>query len=316
MSKNLVMRVRRVTMKSVCTFWATLPSLDCVDKVVSVFSNPRITRVRFDTATISMYTPEEAVCILNDYAHKLNKILWVEVKGRQLRVVKWTDTFNNSIEINRKIQVKLPAQVVLPGGEKVNIIKVENGSVLYVDPIPNGVLKTGQTVQILARKLDVLDGYLTEEDKHYLDVCNNAGIKNIIASCVENQSDVDEILSYVPDAQILPRIESKNGIKLVKFRQLINSVGIMVDRENLYLQLMQSYEILDFLRLLISKEVNAVCAFKLFDSLLDYEKPSMADYSDMELMYSMGYRNFMLSEEICTRAFDNVMITLNKFIRG
>ena len=316
MSKNLVMRVRRVTMKSVCTFWATLPSLDCVDKVVSVFSNPRITRVRFDTATISMYTPEEAVCILNDYAHKLNKILWVEVKGRQLRVVKWTDAFNNSIEINRKIQVKLPAQVVLPGGEKVNIIMVENGSVLYVDPIPNGVLKTGQTVQILARKLDVLDGYLTEEDKHYLDVCNNAGIKNIIASCVENQSDVDEILSYVPDAQILPRIESKNGIKLVKFRQLINSVGIMVDRENLYLQLMQSYEILDFLRLLISKEVNAVCAFKLFDSLLDYEKPSMADYSDMELMYSMGYRNFMLSEEICTRAFDNVMITLNKFIRG
>ena len=49
---------------------------------------------------------------------------------------------------------------------------------------------------------------------------------------------------------------------------------------------------------LIQKDKNAICASKIFSSLNDSPIPDLKDYEDLELMYQIGYRNFMLQDDV------------------
>ena len=80
-----------------CMLIATLPSLNNMEKVQRVFENTNISEVRFNTGVQTAYSIEETLDILNKLSIKYKKKLWIDIKGRQLRVNKWADPLYSCI---------------------------------------------------------------------------------------------------------------------------------------------------------------------------------------------------------------------------
>lgn len=301
-------------MKKECILIATLPSLNNMEKVKKVFENPYISEVRFNTGVQTAYTIEATLNILKDLSIKYNKKLWIDIKGRQLRVTKWADPLYSCIEINHKVQVLYPAQIYFRNGDKVNITHVKNGNKLFVDPLPRQALGAGQSVNILAKDLEI-DGYLTEKDKQYLQVCKRIGLKYIMASFVESFDDLSQILQFLPNAKIVSKIESLKGISFIMENELV-ALSLMAARDDLYLQSGQNYSMIKHLKTIISRDSQAICASKIFLSLERGEMVDFADYADLELMYNMGYRKFMLCDNVCNYGFERAIKAWEEFING
>ena len=139
-------------MKKDCILIATLPSLSNLRNVEKVIMNPNITEVRFNTGVNTIYSPEETLEILKGLCSRYNKKLWIDIKGRQLRVAKWADPLYECIELNHPIQIEYPAKISFRNGDTVNITHVK-GNKIYVDPLPKEALGAGQSVNISSEYL-------------------------------------------------------------------------------------------------------------------------------------------------------------------
>ena len=305
-------------MKKDCTLIATLPSLSNKEKVESVISHPYISEVRFNTGTPIMGSVEGTLEELKKLAIRYQKKLWIDIKGRQLRVAKWADPLYSCIELNHKIQVLYPAFACFRNGDKVKIMHVKDGNKLFVDPLPKQALGAGQSVNILAKDLEI-EGYLTNQDKEYLVMCKKLNLPYIMASYVETPQDVSEILEIWTDAQIVCKIESQKGMGFVLqngFSKLQNVEALMAARDDLYIESEQSYKMLYELQGIIAMDSRAICASKIFLSLEKRECVDWADFADLELMYRIGYRRFMLCDNICNYRFEAAMKGWRDFING
>ena len=299
-------------MKQDCVLLATLPSLSNMKRVQNVFKAPHIAEVRFNTGAHSPYSVEDTLKMLMELAEKYKKVLWIDLKGRQLRVAKWADPVYSCIELNHKIKVSYPAKIYFRNGDGVNIAHIKDGNKLFVNPLPRETLGAGQSVNIIAKDLEI-EGYLTEKDKQYLKVCKELGLNRIMASFVESFEDLSEILQILPNAQIVSKIESLKGMAFI---EQYNVPNLMAARDDLFLQTGQNCDMLKHLRTIISRDSGAICASKIFLSLEKREPADLADYSDLELMYSMGYRKFMLCDNVCNYSFEAAIKAWENFING
>lgn len=299
-------------MKKDCILIATLPSLNNMEKVETVFANPYISEVRFNTGVQTAYSVGETLNILKKLSIKYNKKLWIDIKGRQLRVTKWADPLYSCIELSHKVEVLYPAQIYFRNGDKVNIIHIKEGNKLFVEPLPRQALGAGQSVNIIARDLKV-DGYLTQKDKEYLKLCKMMGLTNIMASFVEEFSDLTQILQILPNAQIVSKIESLKGIEFIS---KYNVPNLMAARDDLYMQCGQNFSMLNHLKTIIQRDSKAICASKIFLSLEKRQTVDFADFADLELMYNIGYKKFMLCDNICNYSFEKAIQAWEKFVNG
>ncbi len=299
-------------MKQDCVLIATLPSLNNIEKVMKVFENPYVFEVRFNTGVQTAYSIEETLDILKNLSIKYNKKLWIDIKGRQLRVTKWADPLYSCIEISHRVQVLYPALVYFRNGDRVNITHIQEGNKLFVDPLPRQALGAGQSVNILAKDVEI-DGYLTEKDKQYLMACRKKDLNYIMASFVEKFDDLAQILQILPNAQIVSKIESLKGMSFIT---QYNVPNLMAARDDLYLQSGQNYSMLNHLKTIISRDSKAICASKIFLSLEKRENVDLADFADLELMYNMGYRKFMLCDNVCNYSFAKAIQAWEEFING
>lgn len=299
-------------MKKDCILIATLPSLNNMEKVEKVFSNPHISEVRFNTGVQTAYSIDETLDILKKLSIKYNKKLWIDIKGRQLRVTKWADPLYSCIEISHRVQVLYPAQVYFRNGDRVNITHIKNGNKLFVDPLPRQALGAGQSVNILAKDIEI-DGYLTEKDKQYLTACKKMGLNNIMASFVETFDDLAQILQILPNSNIVSKIESLKGIDFITQYKVPN---LMAARDDLYLQTGENHSMLNHLKTIISRDSKAICASKIFLSLEKRETVDFADFADLELMYNIGYRKFMLCDNVCNYKFEKAIQAWEEFINA
>lgn len=297
-------------MKNGLTLIATLPTMNNLAKVEEVFKNPFISEVRLNSGVQNAYSAKEAMCILKRFSEKYQKKLWVDVKGRQLKVIKWADPLYSCIELNHNVQVTAPAKVYFRNGDRVNIMHIKDGNKLFVDPLPRQALGAGQSINIIADDV-IVDGYLTEKDREYLNVCKEIGHNYVMASFVESYDDFKEILQILPKAQIVSKIESLKGVEFISNNKLSN---LMVARDDLYLQSGEGYSMINHLKSIIKKDKNAICASRIFLSLEKRETPDFADFADLELMYSLGYRRFMLCDNVCNYAFDRAIKAWKEFI--
>ena len=135
----------------------------------------------------------------------------------------------------------------------------------------------------------------------------------IMASFVETFDDFAQILQILPKAHIVSKIESLKGISFIKQYNIPN---LMAARDDLYLQSGQNYSMLEHLKTIISRDSGAICASKIFLSLEKREIVDLADYSDLELMYNMGYRKFMLCDNVCNFRFVKAIEAWEEFING
>lgn len=296
-------------MKKECSLIATVRLNDDLSKILA---NKYVSAVRFNTGVETYETVNETLNILKKATEFFKKELWIDIKGRQLRVVKWADPMYSCIELNHKVDILYPAQVYFRNSDKVNITHVKNGNKIFIDPLPRQALGAGQSVNIIAKDITI-DGYLTDKDKEFLRLCKEQGINNIMASFVEEYSDLIQIKKYLPSANIISKIESLKGIEFI----LKNRVsGLMAARDDLYLESRQGYKMLKYLRMIISKDKNAICASKIFTSLEKRDRVDFSDFADLELMYNLGYRRFMLCDNVSNYAFEKAIDAWEEFING
>lgn len=299
-------------MKENCKLIATLPALNNMDKVENIFRAPHISEVRFNTGAQTPYSVDETLTILKNLSTKYKKQLWIDLKGRQLRVIKWADPLYSCVELNHKIHLLYPARIYFRNGDSVNITHVKDGNKIFVDPLPKYALGAGQSVNILAKDIEI-EGYLTDKDKEYLEACKKFELRHIMASFVESLTDLAEISTLLPHAKIVSKIESEKGLSLISQYKMTN---LMAARDDLYLQTGQNYKLFHHLRAIIKSDPKAICASRIFLSLEKKDTVDFADFADLELMYRMGYRKFMLCDNICNYHFEKALYAWEEFIHG
>lgn len=299
-------------MKKDCVLIATIPSLANMEKVERVFKNPNIKEVRFNTGVQTIAPVEQTLEMLQKLSEKYHKKLWIDIKGRQLRVAKWADPLYSCIELNHEVEVLYPAQICFRNGDKVNIMHIKEGNKIFVDPLPKQALGAGQSVNIIAKDLQI-KGYLTSQDARYLRTCEVLGITNIMASFVETFDDLAQILSILPKANIVSKIESIKGMNFISQYPIS---GLMAARDDLYIECKVGASMLGMLKMIIEKDKTAICASKIFTSLERRETVDFADFADLELMYQLGYRKFMLCDNICNYHFEKAIEAWREFCDG
>lgn len=298
-------------MKKVCNLIATIPAMTDLKKVENIISCPFIYGVRWNTGIVSPYSEKETLEILKRLTDKYKKKFWVDLKGRQLRVIEWGNPLYSTIKVNHKLSVDLPAIVCLRGEKPLQLVKVKENE-LYVNPLPVHAVGVGQSVNVLGKNLNI-DGYLTEKDIIYLNACKELQIKDIMASFVEEFTDIAEIKMVYDDCNIVCKMESVKGCYNLSDFEGFN---LMAARDDLYIEVENPYYMYMFLNRIIRHDANAICASRIFTSLEHSSKISFSDFEDMETMYNMGYRNFMLCDNVSNYKFEDAIMGWRIFLNG
>ncbi len=294
----------------------TLPPPHQMGRLENVISHSLITSGRFNVGVRTPLTPKE---LLKTLIEKMgSKELWIDIKGRQLRITKWAVPTYGDIELNHDVEVELPAEIYFRNAEKSSITAVQ-GNKIFVDPKPPYPVGAGQSVNIKSPNLKV-KGYFTPEDLEYIEAAKELGIHKYMLSFVEEESDIAEMVALDSKCELIAKIESPKGLKFVAdiYPHYKDNVRLMAARDDLFINLDNKIEIIDALKLIITNDPDAIVASRILTSLLERDAiVSMGDLADLHLMHGMGYRNFMLCDNLCanTNAFLEAMDILEEFKR-
>lgn len=295
-------------------------------KFAKLAQEPSVEGVRLNTTIPVKLSLEETLA--NAKAQAQDKDLWIDLKCRQLRIVDYNLHFEQDheihyIDLSHDIDVKTPTEVWFDNGNVIgNITQVINGRRLVIPssverrqgiPLPGQGqigLRKGMSVTILDPSL-VVKGYLTDQDKAYVEAAKKTGIHTYMLSFVEKESDITDLIALDKDARIVAKIESKPGMDFVsnvypKYRGLFsstsNKVNLMAARGDLYLQLDQPHQIIDACKKITDADPKAILASRLLVSLSEPEKlPNCHDLTDITCGMYQGYRRFMLGDDVCRR---------------
>lgn len=285
-----------------CNLIATIPAMTDLKKVEYIISCPYIYGVRWNTGIVTPYSEEQTLTILKNLTRQYKKKFWVDLKGRQLRVIEWGNPCYSSIKVNHNVKAPIDSIVLLRGEKPLNLVSA-NGNELFVNPLPKHAVGVGQSVNILGDNVEI-EGYLTEKDKVYLSLCNKLGIKDVMISFVEDIQDIIEVKLINPDCNIVCKIESKKGINNLKE---FDGFNLMAARDDMYIELENPYYMTYGLKKIIEQDKDAICASRIFTSLEHSAKIDYSDFEDVEQMYNMGYRNFMLCDNVSNFVFDEAI---------
>ena len=277
-----------------CKLIGTLPSLHDKKSIDEMMSHPSISEVRLNTGVNDLLTPEETIERIKMIQEMYKKKVWIDLKGRQLRVKAWADPSYEAVELNHDIEIEYPAKIYFRGSNPSTIIHTRGNKIVLSSP-PERAVGKGQSVNIIAKDL-LIKGFLTPLDIELLKVTKEFNMNNYMASFVEGMDDLSEILRINKDANIICKIESKKGLDFINNTDA--PLNLMAARDDLYIETSRNIEMLKHLREIIKKDPNAICASRLFSSLNNSDYVSLSDYEDLELMYSYGYKNYMLGDDI------------------
>jgi pyruvate kinase len=287
---------------------ATLPAAHQAPLLRQILEHPEIAGARYNVGARSPWTPRETLERVAAIARGAGKTLWVDLKGRQLRIEQWAVPTYGDIVLNHEIEVDLPARIVFRGGEAATIVEVV-GRRVYVDPPPPAAVGQGQAVNVHGTNL-VVRGYLTEEDEEYLEACRTLDIADVMLSFVEEARDVLDVRALLPDARPVLKIESPKGLALVATagRPGLEGCRLMAARDDLMVNIGENTaEMLPALEALVRADPEAILASRLFLGVERTGAAALADFCDLRLMEGFGYRAFMLSDGISLRHFPEAM---------
>lgn len=223
--------------------------------------------------------------------------LWVDLKGRQLRVVGAAIPPYTEVRLSHPIQVRTPVDAYFSDGEERVRVAAVDGNRLILEDGPRRLVGPGESVNIVDPSFEVL-GTLTETDRDYLSAMRDAGLTRVMLSYVERPEDVEEVRGLLPGADVMLKIESRRGLGFVR-RHGASLGQLMAARGDLYVEVLRPHRIVSALRTVIEADPEAVVASRLFDSLARHPVPRCADIGDASFLLSLGYRTFLLGDAIC-----------------
>lgn len=234
--------------------------------------------------------------------------LWVDLKGRQLRVVGGAIPPFTEVVVSHPVEVPCPADVWFGDGREHARLLAVDGPRLILEDGPRRYIGPGESVNIVHPRLRVL-GTLTEGDRAYLKAMQSLGLRRVMLSFVESPEDVTEVQSLLPGAEVVQKIESVRGLDYAR-RHGASRGALMAARGDLYVEVPQPHRIVTALKWIVAADPDAIVASRLFGSLSRGMVPDAADIGDAAFLMSLGYRRFMLGDEVCLRR-DSVIGALN-----
>ncbi|MBL4845305.1 MAG: hypothetical protein JKY65_07260 [Planctomycetes bacterium] len=274
------------------------------DFLEEVAAHPVVGGLRLNTVMPLADSPRETLARLA----ALGQPLWVDLKGRQLRVAEAAVPPFTAVRLSHAIQVDTPTVARFgDGSEEVRVLEVA-GDRLILEDGPRRVLGPGESVNIPDPSLRVL-GFLTRTDQAYLAAMRELDLRKVMLSFVEESSDLDAVRRELPDVELVAKIESRRGLRFVP--QAVNlNARLMAARGDLYLELERPHHLLRALRRIVATDPEAIVASRLLNSLAWDLEPSAQDLTDVAYLLTLGYRHLMLGDEVCLRR-ESVISALN-----
>lgn len=269
-----------------------------------VADHPLVAGLRLNTVMPIKEPRAEVLARLAD----LGKPLWVDLKGRQLRVAGAAIPPFTEVTLTHAVTVRTPCDAFFSDGREHARVAAVDGHRLILEDGPRRLVGPGESVNIVDDSL-VVHGTLTESDRAYLAAMRDAGLANVMLSFVERRDDVAEVRELLPGAEIVLKIESRRGLWLASDAGA--SLGrLCAARGDLYVEVLHPHRIAGAVRAIIKADPDAIVASRLLGSLARDPVPDCADVSDVAWLLSLGYRTFVLGDDVCLRR-DSVIAALN-----
>jgi len=269
-----------------------------------VARHPVVCGLRLNTVMPLKESPVEVLQRLS----ALGQPLWVDLKGRQLRVVGAAIPPYTEVRVSHRLRVPTPVDAFFSDGDEHARIAAVDGDRLILEDGPRRLIGPGESVNIIHPALKI-EGTLTELDRTYLAAMREVHLSRVMLSYVECPSDVEEVHALLPGAEVVLKIESQRGLTYVR-EHGAGQGRLMAARGDLYVEVLRPHRIVSALRDIIAADPHAVVASRIFDSLGRYPVPESADIGDVAFLLSLGYRTFMLGDQVCLRR-DSVLEALN-----
>ncbi len=257
--------------------------------------HPLVSGFRLNTVMPLRETPREALARLSAYGQPL----WVDLKGRQLRVVGAAIPPYTEVRLSHPIQVHTPVDAYFSDGlERVRVAAVDGDRLILADG-PRRLVGPGESINIVHPSLEI-EGTLTATDKLYLEAMRSLGLRQVMLSYVEKAEDGEEVRALLPGVELILKIESQKGLAYA--RKVKSADGrLMAARGDLYVEVLKPHRMIGALREVIRADARAIVASRLFDSLVAHAVPVCADIGDLGFLLALGYRTFMLGDAQCLR---------------
>jgi pyruvate kinase len=269
-------------------------------------AHPLVCGLRLNTVMPLAETPAEVLTRLA----ALGPPLWVDLKGRQLRVAAAAVPPFTEVRVSHRIRVRVPADAFFDDGREHARIVAVDGDRLILEDGPRRVIGPGESVNVVHPSLEI-EGTLTQTDRAYLEAMKETGLRRVMLSYVERPEDVEEVKALLPDAEVVLKIESRRGLAFAaRHGSNLRQLGrLMAARGDLYIEVVEPHRIVGALRSVIQADPGAIAGSRLFPSLARFPVPEASDVTDAAFLMSLGYRTFLLGDEVCLRR-DSVMAAL------
>jgi len=269
-----------------------------------VAAHPLVCGLRLNTVMPLREGPGEAL----DRLRALGQPLWVDLKGRQLRVAGAAIPPYTEVHLSHAVRVRTPVDAFFSDGRECVRVAAVDGERLILADGPRRLIGPGESVNIVHPSLEI-EGTLTETDRAYLAAMKDRGLDRVMLSYVEQPTDADEVRRLLPGAEVMLKIETQRGLDYAR-RHGARHGRLMAARGDLYVEVLQPHRIIGALRDLIAADPQAVVASRILDSLAYDPVPESADISDVAYLIALGYRTFMLGDVVCLKR-DTVLAALN-----
>src|SRR6185369_7754056 len=254
-----------------------------------VAAHPLVCGLRLNTVMPLAEPKAEALSRLAGLG-RLKSPLWVDLKGRQLRVV----------------EAAVPP-FFDDGRQHARIVAVD-GDRLILEDGPRRVIGPGESVNVVHPSLRI-EGTLTEVDRAWLAAMKEVGQRRVMLSYAERAEDVAEVRELLPAAEVLLKIETQRGLDLARAHRA--TLGRLVAaRGDLFVEVMEPHRLIGAVRTILQADPEAIAASRLFPSLAHNPVPEAPDLGDAAFLMLLGYRTFLLGDGVCLRR-DSVIGALN-----
>jgi pyruvate kinase len=269
--------------------WVTVPPH--ADFLEEVAAHPLVSGLRLNTV---MPVAEPPAAVLARLA-ALGRPVWVDLKGRQLRLVEAAVPPFTAVRLSHAIDVPTPARAWFRDGALSARILAIEGDRLILDDGPRVVLGPGESVNVPHPALRV-HGTLTPGDRSWLAAvaARPVGERRVLLSYAESEDDLAEVRAACPGVEIVAKIESRRGLALAES----TSCRVMAARGDLFVELPAPHHLVGALGRL-ARRPDALVASRIASSLLRDPVPSCADVGDIAFLLLLGFRTLVLGDEVC-----------------
>lgn len=295
---------------------ATLPPVYRDALMREMFANENVTELRYNTGMVSPYSAKETLQKILAIGEPSKKTLWIDLKGRQLRITEWARPDYAKIVLNHNVVVEGEAWAVFRDGVSCEI-RFAKDNAIYLDGAPKEALGAGQSLNIHGEHVEI-EGYLTDSDLEYIAAARELGLSCFMLSFVETVEDIAEAIAAFgseKDLKLGLKIESQKGIGFVKeLVRLPKNCELVAARDDLYINIGEDKTvIIEALGAIAGKCPDPIVASRIFQGLESDGRVSLCDICDLELMRRLGFRRFMLSDGLCQRHFGQAVMEWQRF---